>query len=69
MQRPEYIGHVTNIVAFLVWLEKDNPNVMYGARHIRDAVNSMAAIMGVDPVVLRERMLLDEPKAGDDRHG
>lgn len=68
MDRAEYITHLTNVAVFLVYLEQEDPNAMWGARNIRDAVNSLGEIMGCGGVALRERILLDAAKPGDDRH-
>jgi hypothetical protein len=68
MEREIYIRHLTRIASFLVWQEDTHPDTMYGGWKIRDAVNSLAAIMGCDPVELREGLLLKAEKAGDDRH-
>lgn len=69
MNRDVYVAHITKVAAFLVHLEQDQPNAVWGAWHVRDAVNSLGELMGCGGVVLRERMLLDAPKPGDDRHG
>lgn len=68
LSRPDYLAHITVLASFLCWYEKETPNAIWGSRKVRDAVNSLAAIMGVDAATLRERMLLDDPKPGDDRH-
>lgn len=46
--------HYANVVFFLLWAERQDPNQMWGGIQIRDAVDSMAAIIGKDPEQLRE---------------
>ena len=46
--------HFANVVFFLLWMERTNPNQMWGGIELSDAINSLAAIMGCDPKELRE---------------
>jgi len=46
--------HLANLVFFLLWAERHDPNQMWGGIEISDAVDSMAAILGKDPEQLRE---------------
>lgn len=66
--RDQYIENLSILASFLVWYETVNPHARWGGRHIREAVNALAKIMGTDPATLRERLLLDPAKPGDDRH-
>ena len=46
--------HLANLVFFLLWAEKHNPNQMWGGIQVADAVDSLAAILNKDPNELRE---------------
>lgn len=46
--------HLANLVFFLLWAEKHDPNQMWGAIQITDAVDSLAAIINHDPNELRK---------------
>lgn len=66
--RSNYIEDVTCLAAFLIYLESDDPKAVWGGRKVRHAVNALANIMQVDPAMLREKILLEGAKPGDDRH-
>lgn len=53
---------ITNVIVFLVWQERYNPNAMWGGIRIKDAVESLARRLGVPVKVMRERVLA----VGDD---
>lgn len=46
--------HWANLVFFLLWAERHDPNQMWGGIRIGDAVDSLAAILEKDPTELRE---------------
>jgi hypothetical protein len=46
--------HYTNIVFFLLWAERQDPNMLFGGIRITEAIDSLAVIMNVDPYQLRE---------------
>ncbi len=46
--------HFANIVFFLLWAERSNPNMMWGSINISDAIDSLAAVLNVEPHQLRE---------------
>jgi hypothetical protein len=43
-----------NLVFFLLWAERDDPNQMWGGIRIADAIDSLAAIAGWDSTQMRE---------------
>mgnify|MGYP000179819458 FL=1 len=45
--------NLTKLVYFLLWLEHDKPNTIYGSYKIGEVVDSLAAVMGVDTETLR----------------
>lgn len=46
--------HFANLVFFLLWAEKHDPNQMWGGIYIADTVDSLAAILNKDPNELRK---------------
>ena len=46
--------HHANLVFFLLWAERQDPNQMWGGIQIADAVDSLAAILNKDPNELRK---------------
>lgn len=46
--------HFANLVFFLLWAERQDPNMWFGGIQIAEAVNSLAAIIDRDPKQLRE---------------
>lgn len=46
--------HFANLVFFLLWAERQDPNQMWGGIQIAEAVDSLAAIIDRDPTQLRE---------------
>jgi hypothetical protein len=46
--------HLANLVFFLLWAEKHDPNQMWGGVQIADAVESLAVILNKQPEELRE---------------
>jgi hypothetical protein len=46
--------HFSNLVFFLLWAERDDPNSRYGGVKIADAIDSLAAIINVPASELRK---------------
>jgi hypothetical protein len=46
--------HFANLVFFLLWAERQDPNMWFGGIPIADAIDSLAAIIDRDPKQLRE---------------
>lgn len=46
--------HYAKLVYFLLELEKEKPYTMYATWRINEVVDSLAALMGVDPTQLRK---------------
>jgi hypothetical protein len=46
--------HFANIVFFLLWAEQHDPNMMWGGIRIRDAIDSLAVVIGCSPQELRK---------------
>ena len=46
--------HLANLVFFLLWAEKNDPNQMWGGIQIAEAIDSLAAIIDRDPNELRK---------------
>lgn len=42
-----------SIVYFLLWLEYNDPNAIWGGHYIRDVVDNLAILMDTDPDKLR----------------
>jgi hypothetical protein len=41
------------IVFFLLWAERDDPNMMYGSHKIKDVVDNLAKLLHADPQEMR----------------
>ena len=46
--------HHANLVFFLLWAERQDPNQMWGGIQIAEAIDSLAAIIDRDPNELRK---------------
>ena len=46
--------HFANLVFFLLWAEKQDPNMTFGSVRIDDAIDSLAVLFKCDPKQLRE---------------
>ena len=46
--------HFANLVFFLLWAERQDPNMCFGGIRIAEAIDSLAAIIDRDPKQLRE---------------
>ena len=46
-------GHLANLVFFLLWAERSDPNMMWGGVKVSDAIDSLSAIIGCKPEELR----------------
>jgi hypothetical protein len=46
--------HYSNLVFFLLWAERDDPNSWYGGVKISAAIDSLAAIMNIPASELRK---------------
>lgn len=45
--------HLANLVFFLVWAERSDPNMMWGGIKISEAVESLSIFIGCEPSELR----------------
>jgi hypothetical protein len=45
--------HIANLVFFLLWAERSDPNMMWGGVKVSDAIDSLSAIIGCKPEELR----------------
>ena len=45
--------HLANLVFFLVWAERSDPNMMWGGIKISEAVESLSIFIGCEPNELR----------------
>lgn len=41
-------------IFFLLWAETEKPNMMYGGHTIKEAIDALANIMGVDAEKMRQ---------------
>ena len=46
-------NHLANLVFFLLWAERSNPNMMWGGIKVGEAVESLSIIIGCEPEELR----------------
>jgi hypothetical protein len=46
--------HFANVLFFLLWAERQDSNMWFGGIRIAEAIDSLAAIMNVNPEQLRE---------------
>jgi hypothetical protein len=45
---------LTDVAAFLVFAERENPNMRFGARTVSEAVEALAFVIGCTPARLRQ---------------